>query len=72
MNVTTWNQFGINDIILACLAMVGFLSVIVVIATAGKRMDKREKVLRTVRRLQNLEPEENVMDETRFGGTDPE
>ena len=72
MNVTTWNQFGINEIILACLAMVGFLSAIVVIATAGKRVDKRERILKTATRLQNLEPEESVLDDTRFGGTDPD
>ena len=72
MNVTTWNQFGINEIALACLAMVGFLSVVVVIVTAGKRVDSREKVLKTATRLQNLEPEENVMEDTLYGGTDPD
>ena len=72
MNVTTWEQFGLNEILLVCLAAVGFLSVIVVIATAGKRVNKREKVLSVARRLQNLEPEESVLEETQFGGTDPE
>ena len=70
--MSTWNQFGINEIILACVAMVGFLSVVVVIVTAGNRVDRREKVLKTATRLQNLEPEESVLDDTRFGGTDPD
>ena len=70
--MSTWNQFGINEILLACVAMVGFLSVVVVISTAGKRVDTREKVLKTATRLQNLEPEESVLDDTRFGGTDPD
>ena len=72
MNVTTWNQFGLTEIIIACAGMVGFMSVIVVLATAGKRMDEREKVLKTATRLQNLEPEENVLDDTFYGGTDPD
>ena len=70
--MSTWNQFGINEILLACVAMVGFLSVVVVIVTAGNRVDRREKVLKTATRLQNLEPEESVLDDTRFGGTDPD
>lgn len=64
MNVTTWNQFGVNEVFLVCLAAIGFLSVIVVVATAGKRVDKRERVLKVASRLQNLEPEESVLSDT--------
>ena len=60
--MSTWNQFGINEVVLICLAAVGFLSVIVVIVTAGRNVNNRETVLKTTRRLQNLEPEERVLD----------
>ena len=70
--MSTWNQFGLNEILIACLAMVGFLLAVVVIATAGRRVDTREKVLKTATRLQNLEPDESVLDDTFFGGTDPD
>lgn len=59
----TWSVFTPADLFLGLLGAVGFLAVVVVIATAGKRVDKREKVLSTARRLQNLEPEENVLAE---------
>ena len=59
----TWSVFTPADLFLGLLGAVGFLAVVVVIATAGKRVDKREKVLYTARRLQNLEPEENVLAE---------
>ena len=62
MNMTTWNQFGINEVLLICLASVGFLSVIVVIATAGKKVNNNERTLKASRRLQTLEPEERVLD----------
>ena len=71
MNVTTWNQFGVNEVLLACIGMVGLLSVIVVIVTANKKVNKREMVLKSARRLQTLEPEEQVFDDI-FGGTDPD
>ena len=71
MNVTTWNQFGVNEVLLACIGMVGLLSVIVVIVTANMKVNKREMVLKSARRLQNLEPEEQVFDDI-FGGTDPD
>ena len=57
----TWNVFSATDLFLGLLGAVGFLSMIVVIVTATKRVDKREKVLSTARRLQNLDPEENVL-----------
>lgn len=60
--MSTWNQFGINEVVLICLAAVGFLSVIVVIVTAGRKVDDNEKVYKSTRRLQNLEPEERVLD----------
>ena len=71
MNVTTWNQFGASEVLLACLGMIGLLSVIVVIVTANKKVNKREMVLKSARRLQNLEPDERVFDDI-FGGTDPD
>ena len=41
----------------------GFMAVIVtVIATAGKKVNNNEQTLKTVRRLQTLEPEERVLD----------
>ena len=72
MNVTTWNQFGISEVLFICLAMVGFLSVIAVIVTAGGRINRREIHLSRARRLQNLEPEENVLEDTKVGLTDPD
>lgn len=72
MNVTTWNQFGVNEVLIACIGMVGFLSVIVVIVTASKKVNKREMVIKSAHRLQNLEPEESVFDDINFGGTDPD
>ena len=59
----TWSVFTPADLLLGLLGAVGFMAVVVVIATAGKRVDNREKVLSTARRLQNLEPEENVLAE---------
>ena len=72
MNVTTWNQFGTSEVLLACLGMVGFLSVIIVIVTSNKKVNDREMILKSARRLQNLEPEERVFDNIKFGGTDPD
>jgi len=43
----TWNVFSATDIILGLLGAVGFMSVVVVIATAGKKVNTREQVLRT-------------------------
>ena len=70
--MTTWNVFGVGEILLVCLAMIGFLAVVGVIATAGKKVDDREVVLKAAARLQNLEPEERVLDDIQFGGTDPD
>ena len=62
MNINTWNEFtGLGEILLICLAAVGFMSVVVVIVTAGKRVNKREVTLTKTTRLQNLEPEESVL-----------
>ena len=72
MNVTTWNQFGISEILIICLAMVGFLSMIAVIAVAGGRVNQRELHLKSARGLQNLEPDENDLEDTKVGLTDPE
>lgn len=57
----TWNVFTGTDLFLGLLGAVGFLSMIVVIVTATGRVDKREKVLASARKLQNLEPEESVL-----------
>lgn len=62
MNINTWNQFGINEVLLICLASTGFMAVVTVIATAGKKVNNNEQTLKTVRRLQTLEPEERVLD----------
>ena len=59
----TWSVFTPADLLLGLLGSVGFMAVIVVIATAGRRVDNREKVLSTARRLQNLEPEERVLED---------
>ena len=57
----TWNVFTGTDIFLGTLGAIGFLSMVVVIVTASGRVDKREKTLKVASKLQNLEPEENVM-----------
>ena len=59
----TWSVFTPADLFLGLLGAVGFMSVIVVIATAGKKVDKREVVLKAARQLQTLEPEESVLSE---------
>jgi hypothetical protein len=62
--IETWNLFAGTDIALGLLGAIGFLSMIVVIVTATGRVDKREKVLATARRLQTLEPEDSVLPDT--------
>jgi hypothetical protein len=63
MNVNTWNLFGgLSEVLLICLAAVGFMSVVVVIVTAGRRVNKEEVTLTKTARLQTLEPEESVLD----------
>jgi len=58
----TWSVFSPTDLFLGLLGAVGFMSVVVVIATAGKKVNTREQVLSVARReLQNLEPEESVI-----------
>ena len=61
----TWNVFTGTDIFLGLLGAIGFLSMIVVIVTASGRVDKREKALK-VHKLQNLEPEESVLEPSEF------
>ena len=54
----TWSVFTATDLFLGVLGAVGFLSMIVVIATASSRVDKRENTLRVARSLQVQEQEE--------------
>ena len=64
----TWSVFTPADLFLGLLGAVGFMSVIVVIATAGKKVNTREQVLRVARKeLQSLEPEENVLPDDYYG-----
>lgn len=48
----TWSVFTTTDLLTGLLGAVGFLSMIVVIATATSRVDKRENDLRIARVLQ--------------------
>ena len=66
----TWSVFSGSDLFLGLLGAAGFLSMIVVVATASQRVGKREVVLSQARRLQNLEPEENVIPEDYYGDGD--
>ena len=67
----TWSVFTPADLFLGLLGAVGFMSVVVVIATAGKKVNTREQVLSVARReLQNLEPEESVIPDDYYGDGD--
>jgi len=66
----TWSVFTPADLFLGLLGAVGFMSVVVVIATAGKKVNKREAVLSEARRLQNLEPEESDIQDDYYGDGD--
>lgn len=60
----TWELFTGNDILLAVIGLVGFGSVVIVLRTALRNVNRRERVLRAVKELKrqgNLEPEENVL-----------
>ena len=60
----TWELFTGNDILLALIGLVGFGSVVIVLRTALRNVNKRERVLRAVKELKrqgNLEPEESVL-----------
>ena len=47
-----WNLFnGAAEVALICLAGIGFMSVVVVIVTAGKRVTKRELSLKGYKKL---------------------
>ena len=71
--MTTWNQFGLGEVLLISLASVGFLAVVYTIVVENNKMDKQEKVLRKVNKLiGELEPEERVLDDTKVGLTDPD
>ena len=59
----TWSVFSGSDLFLGLLGAAGLLSMIVVVATASQRVGKREVVLSQARRLQNLEPEEQVLED---------
>ena len=51
----TWNVFSGTDIFLGLLGAVGFLSMIVVIATAGKKVKTREQLLRAAVQAKTVE-----------------
>ena len=60
----TWEIFTGNDILLAVIGLVGFGSVVIVLRTALRNVNRRERVLRAVKELKrqgNLEPEESVL-----------
>jgi hypothetical protein len=60
----TWELFTGNDILLALIGLAGFGSVVIVLRTALRNVNKRERVLRAVKELKrqgNLEPEESVL-----------
>jgi hypothetical protein len=59
----TWSVFTSADLFLGLLGAVGFLSVVVVIVTATGRVNRREKTLRVARTLQNMAPEEQVLED---------
>lgn len=62
--MNTWELFSGNDILLALIGLVGFGSVVIVLRTALRNVNRRERVLRAVKELKrqgNLEPEENVL-----------
>ena len=51
----TWNVFSPLDLFLGLLGAVGFMSVVVVIATAGKKVNTREQALRTIAQVKSSE-----------------
>ena len=60
----TWSVFTPVDLFLGLLGAVGFMSVVVVIATAGKKVNKREQVLRVARaELEKLEDNSSAKEE---------
>jgi len=66
----TWSVFSGSDLFLGLLGAAGFLSMIVVVATASSRVGKREIVLSQARKLQNLEPEEQVLPDDYYDGSE--
>ena len=55
--MSTWNLFtGGAEVALICLAAIGFMSVVYVIATAGKKVTKRELSLKGYNKLMGKEP----------------
>ena len=60
----TWSVFTPVDLFLGLLGAVGFMSVVVVIATAGKKVNTREQVLRVARaELEKLEDNSSAEEE---------
>ena len=61
----TWELFTGNDILLALIGLVGFGSVVIVLRTALRNVNRRERVLHAVNELKrqgNLEPEERILE----------
>ena len=50
--MSTWNLFdGAAEVVLICLAGIGFMSVVYVIATAGRKINTRELGLKGYKKL---------------------
>lgn len=56
--MSTWNLFtGGAEVALICLAAIGFMSVVYVIATAGKKVTNRELSLKGYKKQAEDEPQ---------------
>ena len=57
--MSTWNLFtGGAEVALICLAAIGFMSVVYVIATAGKKVTNRELSLKGYKTQSEDEPQD--------------
>lgn len=57
--MSTWNLFtGGAEVALICLAAIGFMSVVYVIATAGKKVTNRELSLKGYKNQSEDEPQD--------------
>ena len=57
--MSTWNLFtGGAEVALICLAAIGFMSVVYVIATAGKKVTNRELSLKGYKKQTEDEPQD--------------
>ena len=57
--MSTWNLFtGGAEVALICLAAIGFMSVVYVIATAGKKITNREIGLKEYKNQSEDEPQD--------------